>query len=285
MKRIIHLTALAFGLSVYHSNAQTQTLFVPSGTAGIGNSTAAGFVGIGTGTNVPWANLQVMGENPVSVVSSNNVATGTSLAMAVSDCDGCYGIEKGSTIIYGMRAKKFYLSSGGIYNSTRADMVFQAGFGNSVVYMTLLGATGQLGIGTTCIPADGKLGVNGKIYATALQLKLTDVNGCFPDYVFEPNYKLAPLAEVEKYVQKNKHLEGIPSAKEVDKDGIDVAGLSTKMLEKIEELTLYMIELKKENEALKLQNGQLSKDASATAMKLEHLTQQMNSLSNTSNSK
>lgn len=71
------------------------------------------------------------------------------------------------------------------------------------------------------------------------------------DYVFEPEYKLLPLNEVETYIKKNKHLPNVPSANEVAKNGIDVGTTTAKLLEKIEELTLYMIELKKELNALK----------------------------------
>jgi hypothetical protein len=71
------------------------------------------------------------------------------------------------------------------------------------------------------------------------------------DYVFAKNYKLRTLSEVEEYVKVNKHLPGVPSAEEVSKDGINVAKMEAKLLEKIEELTLYMIDIKKENIKLK----------------------------------
>jgi hypothetical protein len=68
------------------------------------------------------------------------------------------------------------------------------------------------------------------------------------DYVFDKNYQLMPLEKVEKYIQQNKHLPGIPSAKEVVKEGIDLADMNAKLLAKVEELTLHMIEMKKNNE-------------------------------------
>lgn len=68
------------------------------------------------------------------------------------------------------------------------------------------------------------------------------------DYVFAPTYTLRPLEDVEQFVKTNKHLPGVPSATEVVESGIDVAKMDAKLLEKIEELTLYMIEMKKENE-------------------------------------
>jgi hypothetical protein len=71
------------------------------------------------------------------------------------------------------------------------------------------------------------------------------------DYVFSKDYRLLSLGQVEAYVKKNKHLPGVPSAEEVVKEGIDMATMDAKLLEKIEELTLYMIEMKKESDMLK----------------------------------
>jgi len=71
------------------------------------------------------------------------------------------------------------------------------------------------------------------------------------DYVFSPDYKLRSLEEVEIFVKENKHLPDVPSEAEVKKEGIDVADMNRILLQKIEENTLYLIELKKENEAMK----------------------------------
>jgi hypothetical protein len=71
------------------------------------------------------------------------------------------------------------------------------------------------------------------------------------DFVFAKDYSLMPLASVEEYVNKNKHLPEVPSATEVSKDGIDVAGMDAKLLQKVEELTLYIIQQQKEINELK----------------------------------
>lgn len=72
------------------------------------------------------------------------------------------------------------------------------------------------------------------------------------DYVFANNYQLKPLAEVESFVKANKHLPDVPSAQELVNDGgIDVGQMLAKQMQKIEELTLYMIDLQKQNDALK----------------------------------
>ncbi len=71
------------------------------------------------------------------------------------------------------------------------------------------------------------------------------------DFVFDKDYKLAPLSEIESYITKNKHLPGIPSAQEVVKNGIDLGEMDAKLLQKIEELTLHIIKLEKEVNILK----------------------------------
>jgi len=78
------------------------------------------------------------------------------------------------------------------------------------------------------------------------KLKVALRNGSdWADYVFAPDYKLMPLEEVEQFTKENKHLPNVPSADDMVKDGLDVTKTSAKMMEKIEELTLYVIELNK----------------------------------------
>ena len=99
--------------------------------------------------------------------------------------------------------------------------------------------SGNVGIGTSVIPSGYKLAVAGKIIAEEVVVKL---QSNWPDYIFEPDYNLMPLQKVEQFVRTNKHLPGIPSATEVKKDGLSMGEMQNKLLQKIEELTLYMIE-------------------------------------------
>ena len=85
------------------------------------------------------------------------------------------------------------------------------------------------------------------------------------DYVFAPEYKLRSLSEVEAFINVNRHLPGIPSAETIVKEGgIDVNEMFAKQMEKIEELTLYLIELKKEVELLKKENAGLKSSVTNT---------------------
>ncbi|MFY0592010.1 hypothetical protein [Roseivirga sp.] len=90
---------------------------------------------------------------------------------------------------------------------------------------------------------DGDLVVNGNIESK--KVKVTATPGTVPDYVFKSDYKLRSLSELESYIKTNSHLPNIPSAKEVETKGQNVGEMQLKLLEKIEELTLYLIELEK----------------------------------------
>lgn len=93
-----------------------------------------------------------------------------------------------------------------------------------------------------------KLRVNGKVIAEELKVQL---NANWPDYVFSKEYERMSLPQLEQYINKNKHLPNIPAAVEIENNGLEVGEMQRKMMEKIEELTLYLIELKKENDEIK----------------------------------
>ncbi len=122
------------------------------------------------------------------------------------------------------------------------------GWGNTNAFnetMTFYTGSGQLGIGTTNLGAY-RLSVNGNIRS-----KEVVVETGWADYVFNKKYPLRSLEEVEQYIQQYNHLPNIPSAKEIEQNGLPLGDVQKRMMEKIEELTLYVIELKKEIEILK----------------------------------
>lgn len=115
----------------------------------------------------------------------------------------------------------------------------------------LVQSNGNVGIGTA--NPDYKLTINGKIKAEEIQV-VVDVPA---DYVFDPEYNLTPLEDLEKYVSEYKHLPGVPNAEQIRADGWRVGEMNNKLLEKIEEITLYLIEMRKENNAIKIENTDL----------------------------
>lgn len=98
-------------------------------------------------------------------------------------------------------------------------------------------------------PEGYRLYVNGGILATSMRVAIAN-SSKWADYVFQPEYPILPLKEVEKFIQKNGHLPRVPSAETVAKEGVDVAEMQARLLEKIEELTLYIIQQEKRIELL-----------------------------------
>lgn len=131
-----------------------------------------------------------------------------------------------------------------VHWGTRGDWYIRSAADNGVVVIQD-GNAGNVGIGTANT-AGYKLAVNGKIRAKEIRVETG-----WADYVFAPEYKLRPLEEVENFIKANQHLPEIQPASEIQANGLDVAATTTKMMAKIEELTLYLIEMKKENDALK----------------------------------
>ena len=114
--------------------------------------------------------------------------------------------------------------------------------------------------GTTFTPSNDESFVvlgDGRVFATELTIKKFPV---FPDYVFNPNYNLLSLYAIEKHIKQYNRLPGIPSATEVAENGLSLGTMQVLQMEKIEELTLHAIELKKENDKLKAENEKLRAD-------------------------
>ena len=115
---------------------------------------------------------------------------------------------------------------------------------------------GSLAIGTITIPSGYKLAVDGKIRAREIKID-TDT---WSDFVFSPNYKLRSLEETEQFINENGHLPEIPSAGQVKEEGISLGEMNAKLLQKIEELTLYNIEMNRKIEMLIEKNKNLENE-------------------------
>ena len=128
-------------------------------------------------------------------------------------------------------------------------------------------SNGKVGIGTAS--PDSKLTVKGNIHAEEVKVDLS-VPG--PDYVFKKGYDLKSLEEVQNYIQEHGHLPNIPSAKEMEANGVQLGEMNMKLLEKIEELTLYTLE--QEEKLIKQQ--ELLKELDAFKERVEKLEKLLN---------
>jgi hypothetical protein len=106
-------------------------------------------------------------------------------------------------------------------------------------------------------PSDAnlRLAVNGNIYSKKVKVTQTG----WPDYVFHHKYELRPLKDLELFIQKNKHLPDVPSAADVETNGLDLGDNQSILLKKVEELTLYIIEINKKVDKLSEENAILKK--------------------------
>lgn len=120
-------------------------------------------------------------------------------------------------------------------------------------YLSVDLVNGGVGIGTAS-PGSFRLAVEGKIGAR--EVRVTNTNP-WPDYVFSDQYKLKSLATLEDYIKRYNHLPNMPSAQEVKDNGIELGNMQARVVEKIEELTLYVITLNKKIEKLEKENVSL----------------------------
>lgn len=128
--------------------------------------------------------------------------------------------------------------SGGITCQGNAQIFGVLAVGSGLYY----GADGTLTVGSgfSCTAA-------GALKVKSLRVTTTD----WPDYVFGGGHRLMPLSEVESYIQANGHLPEVPSAEEAEADGVDLGEMNRLLLQKVEELTLYVIELQKQLDEMK----------------------------------
>ncbi|OKS87287.1 hypothetical protein RG47T_2746 [Mucilaginibacter polytrichastri] len=129
----------------------------------------------------------------------------------------------------------------------------------------VIDGAGNVGIGTIN-PNGYKLAVKGLMHTQSIQV---DMNG-WSDYVFDKEYDLATLKDLKSYIDKNNHLPEIPSADEVARDGINLGEMNAKLLRKIEELTLYLIEEHQNNQELKSTVANLKNEVTLVKRKLRN---------------
>ncbi len=172
------------------------------------------------------------------VIGDNNVGSvGRLTVKTTNNADGISHIGDNGNILKTIMGG----TSAGIGTFSNTNMRI---FSNSNSAIFIAAATGNVGIGTN--NPTYKLSVLGNIRSTEVVVETG-----WADYVFDKNYQLKPLYEVEAFIQQNNHLPNIPTAAEIEKNGLHLGDTQKRMMEKIEELTLYLIQQQKEIDTLK----------------------------------
>jgi trimeric autotransporter adhesin len=148
----------------------------------------------------------------------------------------------------------FYTNPLGTYLQTHNNFDLSFATNNGGAAMTLQKNTGNVGIGIT--NPNEKLAVNGRIRSKEVLVEAA----FWPDFVFDEKYALPTLSEVEKFIAANKHLPNVPSANEVETNGQNLGDIQKKLLQKVEELTLYIIEQNKRIEKLEAEKLKITKN-------------------------
>lgn len=257
---LISAGALILVLTLSYSISQAQQW------ATIGTNiynTNTGNVGVGTGTTfTPTEKLHVYNASNIAGIQAESPYIGTSMRAI-----GYYRIKNSATgDMFNMVLRKngadhemlqsCYDASASLwreficYNYATRKYEMRAGVMDAEFMNAgklLFNNTGNVGIGTSN-PTE-KLSVNGNIKCRQVEVSLTG----WSDFVFQADYSLMSLTELDNYIKENNHLPGVPSTEEVLTNGNNLGEMDAILLQKIEELTLYVIELKKENELLKKQ--------------------------------
>jgi len=220
-------TNTKYSLKLQNLNDDTN-VFYNNGKVGLG---LQGNVGIGTTSPIHKLHLQTVGRDGIRLEGNN---TG----------DAIFQVDNGGGTHY-----IFDKSNENTFNIESAnDLVFRTNGPSERMRIT---ESGKVQIGNVVSTSNSyKLFVETGILSEKVKVAVKST-GDWSDYVFEEDYELMPIEELEDYVAENKHLPNVPSAEEVVKEGIDMAKMDAKLLEKIEETHLYIIELKiKKNEFL-----------------------------------
>jgi hypothetical protein len=229
---------------------------------------------IGVGTIIPQSKMHILGgnlgSNPNNTVKNFVVQNGCGSDFANIEFYGYRNANGNSWLTASTRIE--HTINGvkqGFIEFNPLGMTHGMALGTDNTPRLYINSTGQVGIGTTAAAinnTDYKLYVETGIRTRKVKV---DTNN-WPDYVFENEYNLMPLAGVEKFIQQHGHLPEIPSAEEVKKNGIDLGENQASLLKKIEELTLYMIEQNKTQQTILQELKQLKEENKRLKELVEH---------------
>lgn len=237
------------------------------------------FAGTSAGINSrPGSNNTYLGYNS-GIIATSSITTSDRNTVIGSSSAQTANIQRNNNTWIGYEAGLNNMGSANVFighqagrNSTGSNRLYidNSNTSQPLIYGNF--TSGAVGINTNQL-SDGNtayaLSVNGKMRANEVK-----VYTGWADYVFEPGYKLRSLKRVNRYIRRHKHLPDIPSAKQVQKNGIFVGKTQATLLRKIEELTLYMIAAHKTSQQLQKEAHQLNNSVKTLHQRLAQLKQE-----------
>lgn len=223
---------------------------------GLGHDGTSGIVAVSYLGGAGWSPLEfrTMNTARMAIATNGNVGVGTTSPSGLLEVSGSSSqmILNSTSANTELRFSHLGTIKGFVWYDLGTDhMAFGRGSISNSMFVT---SGGNFSIGTTT-PGTYKLAVEGKIGAREVNV----TTGAWSDYVFNADYKLRPLSEVQQYIEENHHLPEVPSEKEVLANGQNLGEMNAILLKKIEELTLYVIEQNNELQALRTEMTELKK--------------------------
>jgi hypothetical protein len=235
---ICHLGKLSIGTSTANGTLDVARGTAASGTAVFRGTSRYSHFNYSTNEDT-YIRGGLSNSNVYLNDNGGNVGIGTTSPSAKLHVNG--GINVNGKIAFNSGSNSYYT---GITLDAN-NLVFNVGPNSPTMKIT------NAGVYIGCSLSSGLLNVNGKIQASEIEIKTTPCS----DFVFENDYKLKNINEVERFVTENKHLPDVPSAKEFSEKGsYSLNQMDNLLLQKVEELTLYIIEQNKRIEVLEKEN-------------------------------
>jgi hypothetical protein len=246
---------------IFGTNNSANVTILPNGYVGLGNTSPLTRLHIiGNGSSIDAGNAYLVNGDDLAVqgnTGGRSTTTGAQIEFIIpANTDGTNLWGQGRIITVAGNGNN-YDATGKMILGTRRNFN-KLGTGSQWYYGNDLTIDGNGFIGVNTTNTHGyQFAVNGTAIATSMTVQ---AYLSWPDYVFKPAYSLPSLAEVKTYIDQNHHLPEIPSAEQIEKDGLNLGEMNKLLVKKVEELTLYLIELNKQVKQQQKEIDQLKKN-------------------------